>query len=90
MEDKITLLEFWNSNEDLCIHCDTKKKAKKMLHEFNKMKKTWVDGGKYTCSHWNLHKKDTCYNNKGQVGNLHFYEEYNYKIYEFENVILEN
>lgn len=34
---KITLTEFWNSKEQLVIHCDTEDKANKLLKTFDKL-----------------------------------------------------
>lgn len=44
MKDKlITLTEFWNSEEELSIHCDTEEQAKKLLKAFDILKNKKVN-----------------------------------------------
>lgn len=82
---KITLTEFWNSEDKLAIHCDTEEKANKFIKESNKTNK-WGDCG--NC--YNNYKEKTCYSNDSQYCELEFYEGDNYTIYEFDEVDLEN
>ncbi len=88
---KITLTEFWNSKEKLAIHCDTKEKAKQLLKAFDKMGKTWSAGSKYLeYNYWNSYKQNTCYNNNNGYCSIDWCKEEDYKIYEFEDVIVED
>ena len=44
---KITLKEFWESKEELAIHCNVEEKAKALLCAFDKMGKEWCSGDLY-------------------------------------------
>lgn len=88
---KITLTEFWNSKNNIAIHCDTREKAKTLLRAFNKMGKKWCDDDSYLkCNIYNFYRKRTCYNNTGEYCSYDWYESLGYKIYEYEDVDLEN
>lgn len=78
---KITLEEFFSSDEDLAIHCDTEEKANKLLREFGLI-------GKVLCDKFDVYGKDTCYSNCGLYGNIEDCKAQDYKIYEFEDIIL--
>lgn len=87
---KITLTKFWNSKKLMAIHCNTKEKAKKLLKAFDKLGKKWHSGESYTKeSYYNDDSRSTCYNNNRKYGYYNDYKE-SYKIYEFEDVDLEN
>lgn len=87
---KITLTEFWNSKEDLAIHCNTEEKAKQLLKAFDKMGKKWCDEDSYIGNnYWYDKKENTCYSNNNEYGSIDWYKEYDYKVYEFEDVIIE-
>lgn len=79
--EKITLEEFFASDKDLAIHCDTEEKANKLLREFGLM-------GKVLCDKFDVYGKDTCYSNCGLYGNIEDCKAQDYKIYEFDDVIL--
>lgn len=86
---KITLKEFWESEEELAIHCDTEEKAKALLSAFDKMGKKWLSGDLYsTCSYWNNYNRETVYYNNRIYGDLLFARNRNIKVYEFEDVDL--
>lgn len=86
---KITLEEFWGSEEKLVIHCDTEEKAQTLLSVFDKMGKRWRSIDKYTSKNcWNVYEEDTCYSNDGFYDNKDFYIEQGVTIYEFEDVDL--
>lgn len=89
---KITLTEFFNATrESLVIHCDTEEKANKLLKAFDKMDKTWCDDGSYLSSNeYDDYKDKTCYSNDGGYGEYSFFKNRLYKIYEFDEVDLEN
>lgn len=94
MKDKITLEEFWKSEEDLAIHCKTEEQAIKLCKAFDKMGKKWRSGERYIDDNcWGECEENTCYdndNNDNGYCHVNFYKTYNYKIYEFEDVILED
>ena len=82
---KITLKEFWESKQQLAIHCDTEEKAKTLLSAFDKMGKKWSTGNRYTeFNNWDNYGQKTIYYNDGTFGNGNPFSI----IYEFENVDL--
>ena len=86
---KITLEEFFASDKDLVIHCDTEEKANMLLCAFDRMGRTWCDGESYLIqNNFNEYGKDICYTNSGNYDNVKFCKDYDYKIYEFEDIIL--
>lgn len=86
---KITLKEFFNSDENLVIHCDTEEKANILLKAFDKMGKKWCDGSSYLkYNSWGDYKEETCYSNEGEFCSKGFYLSMNLKVYEFEDVEL--
>lgn len=88
---KITLSEFWNSKEKLVIHCNTKEKANKLLKAFDKIGKTWETGLSYLkMNYWYEYEKDTCYSNKNLYEAISYYKTSQIKIYEFEDIDLNN
>lgn len=84
---KITLTEFWNSEQRLAIHCDTEEKAKKLLKTFDKLGKKWCDGDSYLDDSYYM--QDACYDNGGEYGYYDYYNE-NDILIEFDEVDLEN
>lgn len=93
--NKITLKDFWNSDEKLAIHCDTEEKANKLLEAFDKFGKKWKYGQSYLKNIlWYSCQDKTCYDNSNRYGSIYWYKGYEYtgdeyKIYEFEDVIFE-
>lgn len=90
---KITLTEFWNSKgkKPLAIHCDTEEKAKTLLKAFDKLGEKWISGNSYLLDNiYGVHNKSTCYSNNNKYCSYDFYRGSNYKIYEFDEVDLEN
>lgn len=85
---KITLKEFWESDIDLAIHCNTEEEAKKLLKAFDKLGKKWQDGDSYLDD--NHYKQDVCYDNICDYGYYDSYKKCNYTVYEFGDVDLEN
>ena len=55
---KITLKEFWESDRDLAIHCNTEEEAKKLLKAFDKLGKKWCEGDSYLDDN---HYKQECH-----------------------------
>ena len=90
---KFTLTEFWNNKgkKSLAIHCDTKEKATKLLKAFDKLGEKWNDGDSYlSLNMYGFYKDKTCYSNNGGYNRHGFYKARLYKIYEFDEVDLEN
>lgn len=85
---KITLKEFWESDRDLAIHCNTEEKAKKLLKAFDKLGKKWCDGDSYLAD--DCYRRDVCYDNNCEHSYYDSYKKCNYAVYEFEDVDLEN
>ena len=91
MEKKITLKEFFESKEELCIHCDTEEKANTLLKAFHKMGKKWCGGKSYLKDNlWRAERENTVYYNKGTYGDTDYSKKHNYTIYEFEEVDLQD
>jgi hypothetical protein len=86
---KITLKEFFESKQELAIHCDTEEKAKKLLSAFDKMGRKWRSGESYAeITNWEDYKEETLYYNDGCYADLDYGTEHNHDVYEFENVDL--
>lgn len=86
---KIVLKDFFESDKKLAIHCDTEEKANILLKVFDKLGKKWCSGVSYLeDNNWETSKEETCYSNKGAYCTKEFYLNKNYKVYEFEDVIL--
>lgn len=85
--NKITLEEFWKSEEKIAIHCNTKEKAKKILNAFDKMYMRWWSGDSY--SKFDLYHGyggNTCYSNNHRFCSYEYYKNVGYKIYEYEEI----
>ena len=88
-EYKITLKEFFESENNLAIHCKTEEEANKLLEAFDKLGKKWIDRDSYLeINCWDVYEKYTCYNNQYEYCRIDYYEKKNYKIYEFDDVDL--
>lgn len=88
---KITLSEFFKSGKQLAIHCDTKEKANILLKAFDKLGKKWCAGAFYTeKTNWDEYKEKTCYSNEGTFCYKDWLLRLGTKVYEFEEVILED
>lgn len=86
---KITLEDFFDSEEPLAIHCDTKGKAKKLCKAFDKMGKRWRNNQSYLEeNNWRGFKEKTCYVNDGTYCDKEFALGTIYDVYEFEEVEL--
>lgn len=86
---KITLKEFFESKQELAIHCDTEEEAKKLLSAFDKMGKKWSLGNSYVeIMNWEVYEENTLYYNDGCYADFDYGTEHNHIIYEFENVDL--
>ena len=84
---KITLKEFFESKQELAIHCETEEEAKTLLSAFDKMGKKWSTGNRYTeFNNWNNYGQKTIYYNDGTYGNLNHIGER--MVYKFKNIEL--
>lgn len=91
MEKKITLHEFWTSKDHLAIHCDIEEKANNLLKFFDKLGKKWISKYSYLeINHWAIYEEYTCYDNKKGYCHIDWYKQKSYKIYEFDEVDLDN
>ena len=88
LNNKITLTEFWNSKEKIAIYCNSKEEAKKLLMAFDKLGKKWCDGDSYLDD--DCYRRDICYDNNCEHSYYGNYKAAKYKIYDFEDVDLEN
>lgn len=88
--EKITLEEFFESDELLAIHCKTEEEANTLLRAFDELGKKWSGGTSYLEGNcWQHYKEGTCYTNYGMYANKEYYLDKYYQIYEFENVKIE-
>lgn len=86
---KITLKEFFESEQELAVRCDTKEKAKKLLSAFAKMGKKWKSGCSYTeRTYWTYYMGETLYCNDGTFASRCLGRGTLHAIYEFEEVDL--
>ena len=86
---KITLKEFWESEHELAIRCNTEEKAKTLLSAFDKMGKKWASDEAYsTYTRWQDYGSKTVYYNDKTYGYLEYAIGRNTKVYEFEEVDL--
>ena len=92
MKDKlITLIEFWNSEKELAIHCNTEEQAKKLLKAFDKMGKKWNGGDSYLKeTEYEQFKNETVYFNDRTYFIRAYCEYFKVPMYEFEEVDLED
>lgn len=87
---KITLTDFFENKEKIFIHC-TREQAKKTCIVFDKLGKCWCNGRKYTQDdNLRLHDNDICYSNQGTCASYKFCERNGWKVYEFDEVDLNN
>lgn len=88
---KITLTEFWKSYETIAIHCNTEEKANKLLKAFDRLGEKWCENVSYLETNCYSHYGQmSCYSNNRCISDCNYYENNGYKIYEFEDVDLEN
>lgn len=88
---KITLKAFFESRRALAIHCDTEEKANKLLNAFDKLGKKWASGNSYLFDNfYRSYKQNTCYTNDRCYADCDWCQKGDYKIFEFDEVDLEN
>ena len=88
---KITLQQFWDSEEKLAIHVRSEEEANKLCKAFHNLGKEWYVGASYLNRNiYEHYGKSTCYTNMGTYGNIDVYLAGNIKVYEFDEVKLDN
>ncbi len=87
---KITIDEFFASEEKLAIATPTEEQAKILCKVFDKMGKKWSSGDSYLSKNcWNDERENTAYTNKGAYDSRRYYEREDTPIYDFEDVDME-
>lgn len=84
----MTVKEFFETNGgNLCIHCDTERKANKLLKKFHELGKCWCSGRSYL--EYNLYDrygKDTVYCNDNSYCSLNYARSNAKVIIEFDEL----
>ncbi|UKI50432.1 MAG: hypothetical protein L6U99_03070 [Clostridium sp.] len=89
-EKKITLTEFFKSEEKLAIHCKSPDEAEVLLAAFAKVGKRWDKDDCCLNTDYSKYLEETCYSNKGTFASLSFYKEFEeVKVFEFDEVDLD-
>lgn len=87
--EKITLKEFWNSEENLAIHCKTKEQADNLCKAFDRLGKKWKNGASYALDNCFSCIDETCYCNNRTWCDKSNLIDLGWKVYDFEDVIIE-
>lgn len=83
----MTVKEFWESEKNLCIHCDTEEKANKLLKKFHELGKRWCTRKSYLeNNHYDTYRENTVYYNVETYGDLRVAREREIKIIEFDEL----
>ena len=88
---KITLKEFWESDKELAIGCNTEEKANRLLEAFDRLGKMWSSGNsylEYNC--YTGYGESTYYTNTGMYCDKNIARDSTCHIYELEDVDLDN
>lgn len=88
---KITIKEFWETDEELVIHCNTKEQAITLLTEFDKLGKRWFSGESYlNYNFYTEYTTDIYYSNHNTFSyrKNNWSHKKNVKFYEFEDIVL--
>ena len=93
----MTLNEFLNSIDDLCISCPTYEEAVALCMAFQKRGKKWRSGSSYIQNpSFRWYTENTVYSNKGSYADTSFAHSHGYTIYKLNEIneykfeILEN
>jgi len=84
---------FWNfffhSKIVQGVHCKTKKEAIEFCEIANTLGQKWGDRTDYSkdITRWENYKKGTYYSNDGRYGIIDYFNENNYTIYEFSDIV---
>ena len=88
---KITLTEFFKSEEKLAIHCKSPDEAEVLLAAFAKVGKRWDKDDCCLNTDYSKYLEETCYSNKGTFASLSFYKDFEeIKVFEFDEVDLDD
>lgn len=83
----MTVKEFWESERDLCIHCDTEEKANKLLKKFHELGERWCTEKSYLeNNHYDVYRENTVYYNVETYGYLQNARKNGIKIIEFDDL----
>lgn len=84
----MTVKEFWECDERLCIHCNTKEKTEKLLKKFYELGKKWKNGMSYLAisDHNTYYKEQTAFLNDGLLCSLDYAKIKNIEIIEFDEL----
>ena len=86
---KMTIDEFFNSKDNLAIHCNTEEKANKLCEAFSGKKYRWFDGKKYNEENrYDWYGKKTCYINNNCLSAFDRVKKVGWTILEFEDIDL--
>ena len=86
---KMTIDEFFNSKDNLAIHCNTEEKANKLCEAFSGKKYRWFDGKKYNEENrYEWYGKKTCYINDNCLSAFDRVKKVGWTILEFEDIDL--
>ena len=88
----MTIKEFFESKDNLAIHCNTKGKANKLLKAFDKAGYRWITGIEYGkgVTFWYVYGENTCYSNRRDYCDISSLKEEGYRILEFEKIEFED
>lgn len=88
---KLTLTQFWNCEKELAIHCNTEEKANRLLKAFDRLGKKWSSGDSYLDDdYYHVNMQDTCYTNISMYCDKEYLEKSGCRVYEFEDIDLDN
>lgn len=83
----MNLIEFFESDQKMAIHCASEDKALRLLQAFDALGKTWGSGRCYLGDHrWKDHREQTCYSNKGSYGDVACYFADSTPVIEYDDI----
>lgn len=83
----MTLKEFFESKEKLCVNFKTQEQCGIFSREADKLGYRWSSHDSYLEeNYWNDYEEETCYSNKCEYGYKAFYKKDGYKILNFEDI----
>jgi len=82
----MTVQEFWDLPDESAVHCCTEEQAIKLTQAFKKAGKEWQSHTSYNSHNYDTYEDKTCYSNRGAFAPIHYYENENCPIYEFEDI----
>lgn len=83
----MTIKEFFENENKLAIHCDTKEKSENLCKRFAKAGYKWRDGVSYDyANYFEVYDNETAYSNSRGYAFVSFYAKEGYKILRFEEI----